>query len=1362
MNRRNFVFLLGCIMVFMLCSSISRAADTGLVGSYFDNKDFTNRKLVRVDPQVDFNWGNGSPAPEIGADTFSVRWEGQVETLGAGDYTFYTSSDDGVRFWVNGVLLIDNWTDHAPTQNAGTITLEAHQRYSIRMEMYENGGGAVAVLKWAVPGSAMEVIPASQLHQPAWYVNPPEVTGTVPANGGSLSVVNPGISVTFSKPMDKASVEAAFTMGDVAGRFAWSNETLTFTPISPLLQNANHTVTIGAGAMDFLGNAMAAPYSFTLTTGAYQGFVGQYFDQKNLTEPKLVRIDPKIDFNWGTGSPSSIIGPDTFSVRWTGQIVPRYTEAYTLSTVSDDGIRLWVDGVLKIDNWTDHAAKEDTCTMDLVAGQAYDVRVEYYENGGNTQAKLSWASTSQAKEVIPADRVVARTDLALPSVPEDLHLTHLADRVAVLAWQAPSDGSGVSGYELFRDGKYLASTNEQTYRDAGLTPETAYRYAVRSVGVVGGVSPLTGELLAMTLPAAAKGMGTGLLAKIYDNPDFTDRKLARVDPVLDFNWGTGAPATGVGADTFSIRWQGQIQPQYSEQYTIYTVSDDGVRVWVDGQLVIDNWTDHGAREDKGTITLQAGQKYDIRMDYYENGGNTRLALLWESLSQPKEVVATTQLYPAEFLASLDVKLLTSLESPVSPAWVEGKCSEDAATIRFSANGGAEQDVVRENSEQWYADTATAQGLPYGIPLNKDNPTALQVAAQNGAGEAKQTGFSLIWKPTKLNDKSWSNDEIVIRVNDSLLFTVQDTAPGNGNGNKNGIVKIDADGNGTVDYHGEPDGRFPWKYTAPGHYTVTAWLRGKECGTLTVTVVAANLHAPMACEIGFQRQKFVEVYPLDSAEKVSFGGNDAALLGVSVKGRAVDTGVEGLMLYVTALQRGTPILQARVNGKFGPLVRQAVVDEFTIDTRATTNVLVNDSNGVGTSEIRLIPYVPNIRLEFVMFAHRATFRGGVTAFSVNSSDVDPATGKPLFRVARDEATGEDVGSYRFDIEVPEGESSYCFRTKAYQSSSDEQEICRGIPSNGDICKARIPVIRVFVGEKAELTIIRTQSRTRGEKHSVHIETELLQPCFMAPVSPEAEISKDGVMIADWFDCGKNAPQTFTAMVAANQPEPSVSVWGEYSVTIQWTLFENVIKVNDVEFEMKKPSIWALNPPAKTRWEACGRIVGPPGVADIPIEYTVEAAPGGLKPKAITPKSGVEKITYEWKTYTFEAELQGIESVIPDAADLRFSARHKSIDAHLVNIIDVKGPRVLPPNSKGTYSAIYTHSTVPAEDPKLDYALSPVYDTGHYTERFLYDGTPNRALEMTTDGSFTGIDQFQIMSILNHWPKIHEGIRTEPLP
>jgi glucose/arabinose dehydrogenase len=143
--------------------TISNQATSGLKGEYFDAVDFTLPKMTRVDPTVNFDWGSGSPSPSVGADTFSVRWTGQVLPQFSETYTFTTTSDDGVRLWVNNVQIVNNWTNHTPTENNGVIALTAGRRVEIKMEYYENGGGAVAKLMWASPSLPREIIPQSRL-----------------------------------------------------------------------------------------------------------------------------------------------------------------------------------------------------------------------------------------------------------------------------------------------------------------------------------------------------------------------------------------------------------------------------------------------------------------------------------------------------------------------------------------------------------------------------------------------------------------------------------------------------------------------------------------------------------------------------------------------------------------------------------------------------------------------------------------------------------------------------------------------------------------------------------------------------------------------------------------------------------------------------------------------------------------------------------------------------------------------------------------------------------------------------------------------------------------------------------------------
>ncbi len=143
---------------------------------------------------------------------------------------------------------------------------------------------------------------------------------------------------------------------------------------------------------------------------------------------------------------------------------------------------------------------------------------------------------------------------------------------------------------------------------------------------------------------SAPAAGDGLVGQYYDNMDFTNLMLTRTDATVDFNWGSGAPHSSMGVDTFSVRWTGKVQPQYSGTYTFFTSTDDGVRLWVNNVLLIDRWVNQGTTEWSGTINLTAGQKYDIRMDYFENGGSAVARLSWSHASQPKQIIPQARLF----------------------------------------------------------------------------------------------------------------------------------------------------------------------------------------------------------------------------------------------------------------------------------------------------------------------------------------------------------------------------------------------------------------------------------------------------------------------------------------------------------------------------------------------------------------------------------------------------------------------------------------------------------------------------------------------------------------------------------------------
>ncbi len=152
----------------------------GVRGDYYRGMNFDNFVLTRTESQINFDWGDpGGPDQAVGDDSFSARWTGEVEAAFTETYTFYTSSDDGVRLWIDGRQLVDNWTDHSEIQNSGTIDLVAGNMYSLVMEYYENTGGAVAELRWSSPSTPISLIPQAALSLPVKASSPSPANGAV-------------------------------------------------------------------------------------------------------------------------------------------------------------------------------------------------------------------------------------------------------------------------------------------------------------------------------------------------------------------------------------------------------------------------------------------------------------------------------------------------------------------------------------------------------------------------------------------------------------------------------------------------------------------------------------------------------------------------------------------------------------------------------------------------------------------------------------------------------------------------------------------------------------------------------------------------------------------------------------------------------------------------------------------------------------------------------------------------------------------------------------------------------------------------------------------------------------------------------
>lgn len=190
-------------------------------------------------------------------------------------------------------------------------------------------------------------------------------------------------------------------------------------PVSPLtaLKNKlpkNININYAPGVI-LPGDAKAIPEEFLFTdeTQKTNGVYAEYFDNIDLSgEPKVRRIDKNISFIWSDNKPVEGIGNNYFSIRWTGYLKAPESGEFIINTSTDDGVRLWFNDELIIDDWTDHAVMTISRKVNLEKGKLYKIKMEFYEKTGNAAAILGWQTPSEnlMKEAI---NIAKQSDVVL-------------------------------------------------------------------------------------------------------------------------------------------------------------------------------------------------------------------------------------------------------------------------------------------------------------------------------------------------------------------------------------------------------------------------------------------------------------------------------------------------------------------------------------------------------------------------------------------------------------------------------------------------------------------------------------------------------------------------------------------------------------------------------------------------------------------------------------------------------------------------------------------------------------------------------------------------------------------------------------
>jgi hypothetical protein len=409
----------------------------------------------------------------------------------------------------------------------------------------------------------------------------------------------------------------------------------------------------------------------------------------SVPEPDVSRVDPTINFNWGNQeSPAPGLPGSQWSASWQGKIQANYSEDYTFHLTADDGVRLWVNGQLLIDSWQGQNTTTHTGTITLEAGQSYAFRMDYYQVSGQSGVQLEWSSASQAREIIPSSQFSHSNSAPVNYVPsqqttdentplvfstangnairiEDVDAVYGPVQVTLtvdhgtLTLNNPhnltfssGDGAGDATMTFFGQlADINAALEGMTYTptQSGSTYISSANLQITTddmAPALTGGSKLATSTVAIDIHAPWQY--NGLLATYYNNPDFTGTTVQRVDTQINFEGGNAvSPAAGIDGNTFSARWLGTITADYSETYTFHISGDDGFRLYVNNQLLVDRMSYNGEYTYTGTIDLVAGQANAFRLDYCQLGGGDRVKLEWSSASQAREVICSNHFLTAD-------------------------------------------------------------------------------------------------------------------------------------------------------------------------------------------------------------------------------------------------------------------------------------------------------------------------------------------------------------------------------------------------------------------------------------------------------------------------------------------------------------------------------------------------------------------------------------------------------------------------------------------------------------------------------------------------------------------------------------------
>jgi len=411
----------------------------------------------------------------------------------------------------------------------------------------------------------------------------------------------------------------------------------------------------------------------------------------------------------------------------------------------------------------------------LVPGTTYYWRIDEIETDGTTINKGDiWSFTVPSLKAYNhnlsdgACFINPQTDLSwTPGSGAKIHTVFFGDNFEDV--NSAEEGSSQAG---------------STYDPGPLESDKTYYWRVDEFD---GVETHKGDVLSFTTIGAR---GTGLRGDYYTGQNFDKLVLTRIDPKVDFPWRGEAPDDAVGSSDFSVRWTGDVSAQFTETYSFYTITDDGIRVWVNGRLIIENWSHHGDTEDTGTIDLFAGKSYSIKIEYFQAGSGSIAQLGWESPHTAKQLIPSDMLWlPVKARNPKPPDGAVDIRQTVHLSWEPGEAAA-SHRIYFGTDEEAVKNAVMASPEFIGLDELGAEGFNPG-KLLWDTNYYWRIDEVNDANP-DSPWIGSIWSFTTANfpvvddfeDYNTGDNQIWYTWHDGLGYGTPDTPPysvGNGTG-----------------------------------------------------------------------------------------------------------------------------------------------------------------------------------------------------------------------------------------------------------------------------------------------------------------------------------------------------------------------------------------------------------------------------------------------------------------------------------------------------------------------------------------------------------------------------------------------------